>query len=210
MGNPITVADLTCHHGDHLAVKGVSLTAVPGQVTALVGANGSGKSTVLMALAGLLRPTSGTISGRPASIAFVPQRSTAPDHLPITVRQTVAMGRWASCGPLTRLGGEDRRIIDDCLARLRISDLASRRLGSLSGGQRQRALVAQGLAQRPELLLLDEPLAGIDIPAAVDIAEAIDSERNRGATIVMATHERAQAERADHVVRLEQGVLAAG
>ena len=70
--------------------------------------------------------------------------------------------------------------------------------------------MAQGLAQRPELLLLDEPLAGIDIHAAVDIAEAIDSERNRGATIVMATHERAQAERADHVVRLEQGVLAAG
>ncbi|AOP55163.1 zinc ABC transporter ATP-binding protein AztA [Brevibacterium aurantiacum] len=210
MDNPITITNLSAHYGAHLAVKGVSLTAVPGQVTALVGANGSGKSTVLMALAGLLRPTSGTISGRPASIAFVPQRSTAPDHLPITVRQTVAMGRWASCGPLTRLGGEDRRIINDCLARLRISDLASRRLGSLSGGQRQRALVAQGLAQRPELLLLDEPLAGIDIHAAVDIAEAIDSERNRGATIVMATHERAQAERADHVVRLEQGVLAAG
>ena len=207
MSNPIAVTHLTCHHGNHLAVKDVSLTAAPGQVTALVGANGSGKSTVLMALAGLLRPTGGTISGRPASIAFVSQHSTAPDHLPITVGQTVAMGRWASRGPLTRLGGEDRRIIDDCLSRLQISDLASRRLGSLSGGQRQRALVAQGLAQRPELLLLDEPLAGIDIHAAEDIADAVDSERRRGATVVMATHERTQAERADNVIRLDQGAL---
>lgn len=207
MGNPITVAHLTCHHGNHLAVKEVSLTADPGHVTALVGANGSGKSTLLLALAGLLRPTSGTISGRPASIAFVPQRSTAPDHLPITVGQTVAMGRWGSRGPLTRLDGEDRDIIDDCLIRLRIGDLSSRRLGSLSGGQRQRALIAQGLAQRPELLLLDEPLAGIDVRAAEDIADAIDSERRRGATVVVATHERAQAEHADHVIRLDQGAL---
>lgn len=93
MSKPIIITDLSCHHGSHLAVTDVSLTAAPGRVTALVGANGSGKSTLLMALAGLLRPTSGTISGRPENIAFVPQRSMAPDHLPITVRQAVAMGR---------------------------------------------------------------------------------------------------------------------
>ncbi|NJC56031.1 zinc ABC transporter ATP-binding protein AztA [Brevibacterium marinum] len=205
MGNPITVTNLTCHHGGHPAVDTVSLSAAPGQVTALVGANGSGKSTVLMALAGLLRPTSGVISGRPGSIAFVPQRSSAPDHLPITVRQVVAMGRWNLRGPFARLGEDDRAVIDDCLGRVRIHDLASRRLGSLSGGQRQRALVAQGLAQHSELLLLDEPLAGVDVRAAEDIAAAIESERSRGTTIVMATHESTQAERADHVVRLHQG-----
>lgn len=210
MGNPITVAHLSCHHGDHLGVKKVSLTAHPGQITALVGANGSGKSTLLLALAGLLRPTSGMISGRPDSIAFVPQRSTAPDHLPVTVGQAVAMGRWGARGPLARLRVEDRRIIDDCLARLRIGDLSSRRLGSLSGGQRQRVLIAQGLAQRPELLLLDEPLAGIDVHAAEDIADAIDSERNRGTTIIMATHERTQAEHADQVIRLDEGALVVG
>lgn len=207
MGNPITIANLTCHYGGHLAVNQVSLTAPWGQVTALVGVNGSGKSTVLMALAGLLRPTSGAISGRPSSIAFVPQRSSAPDHLPITVRQVVAMGRWGSRGPFARLDEEDRGIINDCLGRMRIGELASRRLGSLSGGQRQRALVAQGLAQRPELLLLDEPLAGIDVQAAEDIAAAIEAERRRGVTIVMATHEPTQAERADNVVALHGGGL---
>lgn len=207
MRKPLTVTHLTCHHGVHLAVDTVSLSVTPGQVTALVGANGSGKSTVLMALAGLLRPTSGVISGRPDSIAFVPQRSTAPDHLPITVRQTVAMGRWGSLGPFARLGAEDRLIIEDCLAQLRIDDLAARRLGSLSGGQRQRVLIAQGLAQRPELLILDEPLAGIDARAADDIAEAIESEARRGTAIVLATHEPDQAERADQVLRLSRGAL---
>ena len=208
MDNPITLTNLSCHYGAHLALDQVTLTAPLGQVTALVGANGSGKSTVLMALAGLLRPTQGSISGLPSTVAFVPQRSSAPDHLPITVRQVVAMGRWSARGLFARHSSDDQRIVDDCLAQLHIDDLASRRLGSLSGGQRQRALVAQGLAQRADLLLLDEPLAGIDARAAEDITLAIDSERSRGATIVMATHERTQAARADHVVHLRQGALA--
>lgn len=208
MDNPITISDLRCRYGAHLALDGVTLTAPRGQITALVGPNGSGKSTVLKALAGLLRPNSGTISGLPGNVAFVPQRSSASDHLPITVRQAVAMGRWRSRGLFARLVDGDRVIVDDCLTRLRIDDLASRRLGSLSGGQRQRALVAQGLAQRAQLLLLDEPLAGIDAEAAEDIGAAIESERERGVTIVMATHERTQAERADQVVRLDRGALA--
>ncbi|TSI19707.1 zinc ABC transporter ATP-binding protein AztA [Brevibacterium aurantiacum] len=208
MDNPITLTNLSAHYGAHLALDQITLAAPLGRVTALVGANGSGKSTVLMALAGLLRPTHGSISGLPSAVAFVPQRSSAPDHLPITVRQVVAMGRWSARGLFARLGGDDQRIVDDCLAQLRIDDLASRRLGSLSGGQRQRTLVAQGLAQRADLLLLDEPLAGIDARATEDITLAIDSERSRGATIVMATHERTQAARADHVVHLRQGALA--
>lgn len=208
MDNPITLTNLSAHYGAHLALDQVTLAAPLGRVTALVGANGSGKSTVLMALAGLLKPTHGSISGLPSNVAFVPQRGSAPDHLPITVRQVVAMGRWSARSLFVRLGSDDQRIVDDCLAQLRIDDLASRRLGSLSGGQRQRALVAQGLAQRADLLLLDEPLAGIDARATEDITLAIDSERSRGATIVMATHERTQAARADHVVHLRQGALA--
>lgn len=207
MNNQITISDLRCHYGAHLALDGVTLTAPHGRITAFVGPNGSGKSTALMALAGLLQPSSGSISGLPETVAFVPQRSSASDHLPITVKQAVAMGRWRSRGFFARLNVDDRLIVDNCLTRLRIDDLASRRLGSLSGGQRQRALVAQGLAQRAELLLLDEPLAGIDVEAAEDIGAAIESERDRGVTIVMATHDRTQAERADHVVRLDRGAL---
>lgn len=204
----IEVSGLSCRYGRHLAVQGVDLRIRAGTVTALVGHNGSGKSTVLMALAGLLTPSAGTITGRPADIAFVPQRSSAPDHLPITVRQVVAMGRWRKTGLFGRLGGGDHRIVDDCLDRLQIADLAHRRLGELSGGQRQRTLVAQGLAQRARLLLLDEPLAGVDVEALGLIGRALDGASSAGTTIVLATHDEAQADSADQVVRLHRGTVA--
>ncbi|WP_152347605.1 zinc ABC transporter ATP-binding protein AztA [Brevibacterium sp. CFH 10365] len=204
----VDVTGLTCHYGGHLAVDAIDLHIPAGVVTALVGHNGSGKSTVLMALAGLLRPSAGAIAGRPADIAFVPQHSSAPDHLPITVRQTVEMGRWRTTGPFGRLSRRDRRIVDDCLERLHISDLADRRLGGLSGGQRQRTLVAQGLAQKAPLLLLDEPLAGVDSQAVALIGRAIGGVRSEGTTIVLATHDQAQADSADQVVRLRQGSVA--
>ncbi|MGR6091430.1 zinc ABC transporter ATP-binding protein AztA [Brevibacterium sp. CSND-B09] len=204
----IDVTGLTCHYGGLLAVDAIDLHIPVGAVIALVGHNGSGKSTVLMALAGLLSPSAGAIMGRPADIAFVPQRSTAPDHLPITVRQTVEMGRWRRTGLFGRLGAADRRIVSDCVDRLHISDLADRRLGGLSGGQRQRTLVAQGLAQDAPLLLLDEPLAGVDSEAVALIGRAIDQARSEGTTIVLATHDEAQAHSADQVVRLHRGSVA--
>lgn len=206
MGTPIILSDLSCRYDDELALRSLNATIPPGRVTALVGHNGSGKSTALLAIAGLLRPVAGTITGTPADIAFVPQRSSVPDHLPITVRETVAMGRWRARGPLRRLGAEDRAVVGDCLERLGLGDLADRRLSALSGGQRQRTLVAQGLAQRCALLLLDEPLSGIDVTAAHDIDAAIAAERDRGTTVVLATHERAQIESADEVVLLRRGV----
>lgn len=204
----IEVIGLECRYGRHLAVQGIDLSIPAGEVTALVGHNGSGKSTVLMALAGLHTPSAGTIIGTSEAVAFVPQHSSADDRLPITVGQTVAMGRWANTGLFGRLGAADRRIVADCLAQLHITDLAERRLGELSGGQRQRTLVAQGLAQGARLLLLDEPLAGVDAEAVRLIARAIDRVRSAGTTIVLATHDEAQAAGADQVIRLHQGTVA--
>ena len=203
----ITVTGLACLYGRHLAVKGIDLIIPAGEVTALVGHNGSGKSTVLMALAGLHTPSAGTITGAPEDVAFVPQHSSAPDQLPITVGETVAMGRWAKSGPFGRLDAADRRIVDGCLTQLHIADLTERRLGDLSGGQRQRTLVAQGLAQRAPLLLLDEPLAGVDAEAVRLIGRAIDGARSAGTTVVLATHDEAQAAGADQVIRLHQGTI---
>lgn len=204
----IEVAGLICHYGKHLAVEGIDLSIPRARVTALVGHNGSGKSTVLMALAGLVTPSAGSITGVPDTVAFVPQHSLAPERLPITVRQTVAMGRWRKTGPFGRLTRTDNAIVDECLEKLRITDLADRRLGALSGGQRQRSLVAQGLAQRSPLLLLDEPLAGVDSEAVDLIAGAIEQARSEGTTIVLATHDLAQSQHADQVIRLHQGTLA--
>ncbi|MFI9560977.1 zinc ABC transporter ATP-binding protein AztA [Nonomuraea endophytica] len=179
-------------------------------VTAVVGPNGSGKSTLLAVLAGVVKPLSGTVSrdgGRRPG--YVVQRSEASDTLPITVRQTVAMGRWARRGAWRPLSRQDWAVVDACMVRLGIQELAGRRLGALSGGQRQRALLAQGLAQEPDLLLLDEPATGLDAEAQRHISDVLHEVRANGTTVIHATHDLGMAKRADHCLLLDQGRLTA-
>ncbi|MEV5999740.1 zinc ABC transporter ATP-binding protein AztA [Streptomyces griseomycini] len=176
--------------------------------TALVGPNGSGKSTLLGVLAGVIQPTAGTLrhfGGRPP--AFVPQRGAVGDTLPLTVRQTVEMGRWGERGPWRRLTRRDRVAVDSALDRLGIADLAARQLGELSGGQRQRALIAQGLAQESDLLLLDEPTTGLDPEARERMATLLTDLADDGVTVVHATHDLAAARSADACLLLREGRL---
>lgn len=184
-------------------------TAIPAaQVTAIVGANGSGKSTLLSVLAGVLTPTSGTIQrGSTRRPALVVQHSAVPATLPITVRETVAMGRWAHRGPWRRLTRTDIAIVGEGMSRLGITDLAGRRLTTLSGGQRQRTLLAQALVQESELLLLDEPTTGLDTRAQQRISQVLHEIRADGVTVVMATHDRDEALRADNCLLLRDGHL---
>ncbi|MDF6023005.1 zinc ABC transporter ATP-binding protein AztA [Streptomyces sp. JH34] len=176
--------------------------------TALVGPNGSGKSTLLGVLAGVIDPTSGHLrheGTRPP--AFVPQRGAVGDALPLTVRQTVEMGRWGERGLWRRLTRRDLTTVDTALDRLGIRDLAARQLGELSGGQRQRALIAQGLAQESDLLLLDEPTTGLD-PEARDRITAVLAELVADSvTIVHATHDLEAARAADACLLLHDGHL---
>ncbi|MFI8510052.1 zinc ABC transporter ATP-binding protein AztA [Streptomyces sp. NPDC085460] len=176
--------------------------------TALVGPNGSGKSTLLGVLAGVIHPTSGTLrrtGDRPP--AFVPQRGATGDTLPLTVRQTVEMGRWGERGPWRRLTRQDHAAVDAALDRLDIRDLAARQLGELSGGQRQRALIAQGLAQGSDLLLLDEPTTGLDPGARDRIGALLTSLAADGVTVVQATHDLEAARTADACLLLRDGRL---
>ncbi|WUO27272.1 zinc ABC transporter ATP-binding protein AztA [Streptomyces sp. NBC_00286] len=178
-------------------------------VTALVGPNGSGKSTLLGVLAGVIQPTSGKlrhVGNRPP--AFVPQRGAVGDALPLTVRQTVEMGRWGERGPWRRLTRQDHTTVDTAMERLGITDLAPRQLGELSGGQRQRALIAQGLAQESDLLLLDEPTTGLDPGARERIAALLTEVVAGGVTIVQATHDLEAARSADTCLLLSDGRLA--
>nr|WP_308436760.1 zinc ABC transporter ATP-binding protein AztA [Streptomyces poonensis] len=178
--------------------------------TVLVGPNGSGKSTLLGVLAGVIRPTSGDLhraGDRPP--AFVPQRGAVGDTLPLTVRQTVEMGRWGERGPWRRLTRRDHATVDAALDRLDIRDLASRQLGELSGGQRQRALIAQGLAQESDLLLLDEPTTGLDPEARERIGALLTALVADGVTVVQATHDLEVARAADACLLLQDGRLAA-
>ncbi|MFI1018462.1 zinc ABC transporter ATP-binding protein AztA [Streptomyces sp. NPDC020965] len=176
--------------------------------TALVGPNGSGKSTLLGVLAGVIQPTAGELQhagGRPP--AFVPQRGAVGDTLPLTVRQTVEMGRWGARGPWRRLTRHDRAAVESVMERLGIIDLARRQLGELSGGQRQRALIAQGLVQESDLLLLDEPTTGLDPEARERITTLLTELVADGVTVVHATHDLDAARAADACLLLRDGRL---
>lgn len=177
--------------------------------TALVGPNGSGKSTLLGVLAGVIHPTSGELHHDGDSPpAFVPQRGAVGDTLPLTVRQTVEMGRWGERGPWRRLTRRDHASVEAALERLGIGGLASRQLGELSGGQRQRALIAQGLAQESDLLLLDEPTTGLDPEARERIGALLTTLTTDGVTVVQATHDLEAARAADACLLLQNGRLA--
>lgn len=205
----IELQNISVDHGGVAALADVSVVADGGAVTALAGANGSGKSTLLAVVAGV-QPHHGTVVVRGASIAFVAQRSAVPQGLPLTVRDVVAMGRWRDRGSWRPLTRADREIVTDSIRALGLDGLERRRLHELSGGQRQRALVAQGLAQRADVLLLDEPTVGLDDEARGLIGAAIAREVARGAAVLHATHEPAVIAAADRVVRLRAGRVVGG
>ena len=143
-------------------------------------------------------------------MAYVPQHLHANEQLPISAREVVTMGRYAHTGPWRRLRRTDRRAVDVAMGRLDVTDLGDRQLRELSGGQRQRVLVAQALAQESRLLLLDEPLTGLDPPSQAQILAVIDEERAAGRTVVTSTHSLADAATADHLLLLAGRVVAEG
>ncbi|MFF8985958.1 zinc ABC transporter ATP-binding protein AztA [Streptomyces globisporus] len=177
-------------------------------MTALVGPNGSGKSTLLGVLAGVIDATSGQLRyAEDCPPAFVPQRGAVGDALPLTARQTVEMGRWGERGLWRKLTRKDRTVVDSALERLGVADLAGRQLGELSGGQRQRVLIAQGLAQQSDLLLLDEPTTGLDPEARTRITALLGELVADGTTVVQATHDLEAARSADACLLLADGRL---
>lgn len=211
----VTIDNLTVRRSGNLALSIDSLELSPG-VTALLGPNGSGKSTLLHAIAGLL-PGTGTvrIDGHDRSeahrlIAYVLQTQHVAAQLPITAREVISLGRTPSVGALRRLTRTDRAAVEAALARLELTSLADRHLTELSGGERQRVFIAQGLVQDAPILLLDEPVAGLDLASMERIRVAIESERDTGRTVIVATHDLAEAARADAVVLLAGRVVAAG
>ncbi len=211
----VTADDLILAYGHKIALDSSRFEIPVGGITALIGPNGSGKSTLLNAIAGLIEPASGTIEvmtgGDGArSISYVLQTTKVNEALPITVREVVTMGRYATTGGHRRLDSSDVAAVDEAIRRMGIADLEDRHLGDLSGGQRQRVFVAQGLAQDHDILLLDEPLTGLDITSAQAIDDVIHDENTRGCTIVMTTHDLAEAHVANHVLLLSGRVLAWG
>ena len=195
-----------------MAVSESSFNLPAGKVTAIIGPNGSGKSTVLKAIAGLVEPMSGTIDVAvpPERVSLVLQSTAVSENLPVSVREVVGMGRYPAVGFYHRFGPQDREAVEAAMERAGVTSLASKQLRTLSGGQRQRVFVAQGLAQDHDLLLLDEPFTGIDLPTARAIDDMIHQERNRSRTIVISTHDLSEARHADHVLLLAGKLIAQG
>ena len=201
----------------NLAIAATSFRLPLGAVTAVIGPNGSGKSTLLNLLAGLLQPIAGTVEvlgGTAADVrgevAYVLQSTEVNDTLPISVREVVTMGRYATRGLVARLQASDREVVRAAMEALGIADLARRSVHQLSGGQRQRVFMAQGLAQDHRLLLLDEPLTGLDLVSAAAIERVIYAEREEGRSVVLTTHDVSQALSTDWVVLMAGRVIACG
>ncbi len=206
----ITVRGLEVRYGDTTALTGVDLAVPQGSSLAVIGPNGSGKSTLLGALAGTIVPSAGEADVTGPTPALVLQSTDVDRSLLITVRDTVSLGRYPSLGLFSRFRAKDRAAVDETLARLAIDNLAGRQLHDLSGGQRQRALVAQGLAQDTDVLLLDEPVTGLDVVTRALILDVIDEEVAAGRSVVVTTHNLEDAQRCDQVLLLDTSPIALG
>jgi manganese/iron transport system ATP-binding protein len=182
--------------GSPPVLTGVDGTVEPGEAVALIGPNGAGKSTLIKALLGLVPVVAGeiTVLGRPPArargdVAYVPQADSLDADFPISAVQVVLMGRYRRIGWLRWPGRADRVIAGEALERVGLTHRAKTRFGELSGGQRQRVLLARAIAQRPRLLLLDEPFNGVDALSQRSILNTLAELKAAGTAVVVSTHD---------------------
>jgi manganese/iron transport system ATP-binding protein len=213
----LEASHVTVSYDGRSALEDVSFRLTSGERVAVVGPNGAGKSTLFKVIAGLLEPTTGEVRvaghcpGGHICIAYVPQRSQVDWAFPVTVADVVLMGRVGRIGLLRRPGRKDGEHVRQCLEVVGLTDLADRQISELSGGQQQRMFIARALAQEAELMLMDEPLTGLDVPAQEDIFRVTNELRQRQVTVMVATHDlNLAAERFDRVMLLNGRLLGIG
>jgi len=215
--SPVEVANLTVGYDGHLALENVSFTIEHAQRVAVVGPNGSGKTTLFKVLAGTLSPDAGTVEvfghgpcGH-VCIAYVPQRSQIDWDFPVSVSDVVMMSRARTIGFARWPRKADWQIVHEALARVDMDDLSKRQIGELSGGQQQRVFLARALAQGAEVILLDEPLTGLDTPSQEAMFRILDELHQENVTILVATHDlNLAADRFDMVMLLNRTLVALG
>jgi manganese/iron transport system ATP-binding protein len=199
------------------ALEDVSFQLARGERVAVVGPNGAGKSTLFKVIAGMLSPSRGEVRvygqgpGGHTCIAYVPQRSQVDWSFPVNVADVVMMGRIGKLGLFRWPRPGDWDYVRECLEVVGMAGLAKRQIGELSGGQQQRVFIARALAQEAELMLMDEPLTGLDVTSQEDIFHILDGLGRRAVTVLVATHDlNLAAERFDRLMLLNHRLLGIG
>ena len=200
-------------------LEDVNLAVQAGERVAIVGPNGAGKSTLFKVIAGLMPHRTGDVhvhghshhAGDCPAIGYVPQREDVDWRFPVSVRDVVMMGTIREVGWLRWPGRKQNLAAQAALEQVGLSALADRPISDLSGGQQQRIFIARALAQRADVLLLDEPFSGVDAQAFEAIFEVLDALRQRGVTVLLSTHDLEMAStRFDRLVLLNRRVIAEG
>jgi len=216
----LELCDLAFGYGSRKVGGGVSLTLRPGEVLALLGPNGVGKTTLFKTMLGLLPALSGQVlldgmqleiltrKERAGRIAYVPQAHAA--LFPFSVRDVVLMGRAARIAPFSAPGRKDRDVAAAALERLGMAHLSDRPYTEISGGERQMTLIARALAQRPKVFVMDEPTASLDYGNQMRVLSHVRRLASEGMAIVLSTHNPDHVFMvADRVALLHEGALAA-
>lgn len=217
----ITVNNLSVTYSNaRLALYNASCTVEPGTITALVGPNGGGKSTLFKSIMGFLPPSQGQVRIGGVSVqraqkqqwmAYVPQSDEVDWNFPVSVYDVVMMGRYGYMNLLRIPSQNDRRLVMESLARVGMTELRDRQIGELSGGQKKRAFLARALAQEGKVILLDEPFTGVDVKTEKQIIDLLMQLRDEGHTILLSTHDLASISTfCDRTILLNQTILAAG
>lgn len=214
----IEVQHLTVSYGPRPALLDVSVAIEPGLLVGVIGPNGAGKSTFIKALLGFVKRDVGQIRilGTPAEqaigrIAYVPQRGAVDWDFPVTVREVVMMGRYGKLPWWRDPGPADHQAVGAALEMVRMSEFADRQIGQLSGGQQQRVFMARALAQGGEVLLLDEPFAGVDASTERALLDVLHSAKEQGRTLVVVHHDLVTAaEYFDKLLLIKQRLFAYG
>jgi len=213
----LAVERMSVAYNGRTAIEEMTFHLHAGELVALVGPNGAGKSTLLKAIAGVITPSKGRVtvfgSGphHHICIAYIPQRSQVDWAFPVSVTDVVMMGRSAKLRPFSWPGSKDRALVRSALETVGLGELADRQIGQLSGGQQQRMFIARALAQEAELMLMDEPLTGLDLPAQEQLLALVKDLQQQAITVLAATHDLDQAaQHFDRIMLLNQRLIAFG
>ncbi len=216
-GSALAFTGITVSYHHEPVLRDVSVEIEAGQLVAVIGPNGAGKSTLLKAILGLVPMDSGNIRlfGEPIDrarwrIAYVPQTETVDWDFPVTAREVVLMGRYPRLGIFGRPKRADREGVRESLEMVGMSRYADRHIRQLSGGQQQRIFIARALAQEADILLLDEPFAGVDARTEATIFALMDKLAGRGKTLIVVIHDLEAVKRFDSVLMLNRSLVAFG